>query len=463
MGDETFSLTSADKSTRGTTIEIKLKDDATEFAEEYRLREIIRKHPDYVAFPIYIGDEEEQINRQTAIWRQSPQSIEENEYEDFFKQLTLDMEPPLAQTHVITDAPIQLYALLYIPSKGERGILSLRREDGLKLYSRKVLIQDYNKDLLPEYYRFIQGVVDSEDLPLNVSREMIQSSALMNRLKKILTGRVTNLLSDLANDKEHPEKYIVFWENFGVFIKEGVATDLTDREALYPLLRFHTTKFTDQWVSLNEYVGRMKASQKKIYYLLGDDPRSVTRSPHLDYFSTHGYEVILLTDTIDSFMLLGLQKFEGFDFQNVATPDQELPPPDNDKTEQESKAISDQEFNSLIERFKKHLGDKVTDVRATDRLSGSIARLVDPEGALNQEMQRVYKLMERDFETPKKVLELNPRHPTLAKLSELPEDEALGQVVIDQIYESALLIEGLHPDPASMIPRVERLIAAALN
>ena len=462
-GDDTFTVSPAEKAERGTRIEIKFKDDAEEFAEEFRLREIIRKHSDYVDFPLYIGDEEEQVNRQTALWRQSPQSVKAEEYNEFHKHLTLDIEPSLSHIHIVADAPIQMYALLYLPGNAERGILSIRKDEGIKLYSRKVLIQEYSKDLLPEHYRFIQGVVDAEDLPLNVSRETVQSSPLMARLKKILTGRVTNKLQELAEDKDDTETYIKFWEKFGHFIKEGIATDFTDRESLYRLLRFHTTMRPDQWVSLNNYIGGMKPGQKKIYYLLGDDQRSIARSPHLDYFRRHRYEVMLLTDTIDSFMLLGIQKHEGFDLQNVAASDMELPAPEKDKAEETTGSMSDEVSAALVERFKEQLGERVSDVRTTDRLSDSMARLVDPEGALNQEMQRVYKLMERDFEIPKKVLELNPKHPTLDRLGDLSTEDNLSKAIMEQIYESALLIEGLHPDPASMLPRIEQLIAAALG
>lgn len=464
-GGDTFTVAPAEKAERGTTVIVKLKEDAAEFADEWRLRQIIRKHSDFVAFPIYVGEGEnrQQANHMSAIWRQSPREIKPEEYDEFYKQLTLDPEKPLAHAHVVTDAPVQLYALLYVPGSRERGLFSLRREDGLKLYARKVLIQEYYKDLLPEYYRFIQGVVDSEDIPLNVSREMVQNNPVMTRLKKILTGRVTNMIKSLAEDKENPEKYARFWENFGEYIKHGIAIEQTDRESLYPLLRFHTTARPDALSSLNEYVGRMKPGQKKIYYLLGDDPRSLARSPHLDYFRENGYEVILFTDLVDSFMLLGLQKYEGFELQNIAAPELELPPADQNKAAEETQPIPDADFAALIERFKTQLGGRVSDVRATDRLRGSIARLVDPNGALGQEMQRVYKVLEKDYEIPKKVLELNPRHPTLAGLGKRSADDPLAQAMIEQIYESALLIEGLHPDPASMIPRIEQLMAAALE
>ncbi len=463
-GDETFTVEPADQDTRGTSIAIQLKEDAAEFAEEWRLRQVIRKHSDFVAFPIYIGEDEEPANQRTAVWRQSPRELDQEKYEEFYKHLTLDGQPPLAHTHVVTDAPVQLYGLLYIPSSTERTMFSPRKEDGLKLYARKVLIQEYTKDLLPEYYRFIQGVVDSEDIPLNVSREMVQHNQLMARLKKILTGRVTQMIADLSRDKDRPEIYESFWERFGQFVKEGVATETGERESLYPLLRFRTTRFPEKWRSLNDYVGGMKPGQKKIYYLLGDDPRSLARSPHLDYFKENGFEVLLLGELIDSFMIMGLPQYEGFDLVNVAAADLELPDKDRDpeSAEQDSN-LPEERLESVIERFKEVLGERVSDVRTTTRLSGSIARLVDPEGALNQEMQRVYKLMERDFEAPKKVLELNPRHPTLARLSEMEANRDLQSAVMEQVYESALLIEGLHPDPASMIPRIEKLIEAAIG
>jgi molecular chaperone HtpG len=462
-GADIYTLSPAEKAERGTTIEIKLKEDAAEFADEQRLREIIRKHSDFIAFPIYVGEGDQQANQQKALWREQPRSLSEEQYDDFYKQLTLDFEKPLLHIHIQTDAPVQVYAVLFVPGRAERGVFSLRKEDGLKLYNRKVLIQEYSRDLLPEYLRFLQGVVDSEDLPLNVSREAIQSSAVMSKLKKVLTGRALGALKEMA--LKEPEKYHTFWKAFGMFLKEGVAAsrEPADREAIYPLLRLHTTAFPDEWVSLSDYVGRMKAGQKSIYYILGDDPRSAQHSPHLDYFKRHGYEVLALSDPIDSFMLLGLPVFEGHRLENVAAPDLELPQAEVSPPAEEPAPIPEADFTSLTARFKAVLGERVSDVRATDRLSGSVARLVDQEGAMGQEMQRVYRLMEREYEAPKKVLELNPRHPILGRLAGLAEDAPLSKAIIEQIYESALLVEGLHPDPASMIGRIQQIIEAALD
>lgn len=460
-GEDTFTVGLADKKERGTTVEIKLKEDAAEFAQEYRIKNIIRKHSDFVAFPIYLNSSNESINQQTAIWRMSPREVTEEKYKEFYKQLTLFPEDSLLHVHLSTDAPVQVYALLYIPGQEEHPIFSLRKEDGLKLYSRKVLIREYTKELLPEYFRFVQGVVDSEDLPLNVSRESVQSNQVMARMKKILTSELEKALKDLASKKQ--EEYEKFWVKFGRFIKEGIATDQTGRENLYPLLRFHTSQVSDTWSSLSDYVSRMKEGQKPIYYLLGDDERSILRSPHMDYFQKTGHEVITFPEPIDSFMVMGLTEYEGHPFQNIASSDVDLPDAIEEKESTEEAAIPEDQFNTLIERFKTQLGDRVSDVRSSTRLSGSVARLVDPEGALNPQMQRVYRMMERNYETPKKILELNPRHQILQSLKDLPSNDELGKTVIEQIFESALLIDGIHPDPASMIPRIQNLMEAALK
>ena len=458
-GSDTFTVEPAEKADRGTEVTIKLKEDVKEFAQEHRLREIVRKHSDFIPFPIYIGDQKEQVNRQTAIWRQSPREVEKKEYEDFYQQLTLDFEPPLTFTHMAVDAPAQMYAILYVPAKPERGMFSPRREGGLKLYARKVLIQDYNKDLLPEYLDFIQGVVDSEDIPLNVSRESIQSTRIMAQLKKLVTSKVIDTLKKLAEDDR--SKYDHFWEGYARFVKQGVAIEQGEPQELYPLLRFHTTTRLDQWVSLEDYVQQMKTDQEDIYYIMGDDERSVVYSPHLDAIRHFGYEALIMTDPVDAFMLARLDKYQDHPFSNVATADLVLPENEQPKGET-GPTLAEEDHARLLERFKTLLGERVADVRMTGRLSESPARLVDPEGAMNPELQRVYRLLNREYEVPKKILELNPHHPILARLNGLPENDPRCSLVIEQIYEDALLIEGLHPDPASMISRIQKLIEAAL-
>ena len=461
-GMDTFTVGPAEKAERGTSVIVKLNSESTEFASESRLREVIRKHSDFIPYPIYIGDDQEQANRQTALWRQSPREVEEKDYQEFYQQFSLDFNEPLAHAHMVVDAPVQLYALLYIPSSPERNMFSPRREEGLKLYARKVLIQEYNKDLLPEYLGFVQGVVDSEDIPLNVSRETVQSNRVLATLKKLVTGKVFDTLQKMAEDE--PEKYTQFWKAYDRYLKQGVATEQNETQAkeLYPLLRFHTSAKPETWSSLDDYLGRMKPDQKEIYYILGDDERSVLYSPHLDLVKEHGYEVLLLTDPLDSFMLVRLREYQEHPLQNVANAQLEPLQKEEQTEAEESKPLSDEESNALIERFKQQLGERVADVRLTKRLSGSPARLVDQEGALNQEMQRVYRMLERDFEAPKKILELNPRHPIITGLGRLDKENPLGDLVVEQVYEDALLIEGLHPDPASMIARIQKLIEAAL-
>jgi HSP90 family molecular chaperone len=458
-GEDNFQVSPVEMNERGTKIEIKLKEDATEFAEEYRLKNIIHKHSDYISFPIYVGKDEKQVNKQTSLWRTSKSEVTEEQYKDFYRQVTLDFEDPLLHIHTITDAPVQLYALLYIAGKGERGFLSLRKEDGLKLYSRNILIDEYNKDLLPDYLRFVQGVVDSEDLPLNVSRETVQSVGLMPRLKKVVTGQVMKELENLA--KNDTEKYQTFWQEFGIYLKQGIAANPVDVESIQPLLRFKTNLHPEAWSSLEDYAGRMKEGQKAIYYIVGEDPKSVLLSPHLDYFQSQGTEVLLLTDPMDPFMLMGLRKYKDFELKNVAQADIETP--EKPKEETEAQKIPDDDFKTLIERFKQVLGERVTDVRASNRLSQSVARLVDPDGSLDPELQRVYKYLGKEYEIPKKILELNPSHAILKNLVNLKPESRLETIIIEQIYDSALLVEGLHPDPSSMAPRIQQIIEAALS
>jgi len=457
-GEDNYQVSAAEMSERGTKVEIKLKEDAAEFAEEFSLKNIIHKHSDYIGFPIYIGESKDAVNKQTSLWRTSRQEVTEEQYKEFYKQTTLDFEDPLIHLHIVTDAPVQLYALLFVPGKMDRGMFALRKDEGLKLYSRNILIDQYNKDLLPEYLRFVQGVVDSEDLPLNVSRETVQSSGLMPKLKKVLTNQVLKDLEALA--KNNAEKYQTFWQEFGGYIKQGLTSYSAEDEKLHSLIRFKTNLNPETWSSLEDYVSRMKEGQKFIYYIVGEDPKSVLRSPHLDYFHSQGTEVLLLTEPMDSFMLMGLRKHKEFELKNVAQADVDA----TEKPKEENKAekIPDADFSSLVERFKQVLGERVTDVRASNRLSQSVARLVDPEGTLNPELQRVYRYLGKEYEVPKKILELNPSHTILKKLLHLESGSDLQTIIIEQIYDSALLVEGLHPDPSSIAPRVQQIIEAAL-
>lgn len=455
-GGDTFTIADAEKSDRGTTIILKLKEDAGEFAQTWKLRQIIKKHSDFVAWPVYVGDE--RANQQTALWRQAPRNVEAEKYPEFYRQLTMDFDEPLLHLHLSTDAPVDLHSILFVPAKRERGLIERRVEGKIKLYSRKVLIQEEAKDLLPNYFRFVEGVVDSEDLPLNVSRELVQTTPALARIKKSLTGRLTKELSELA--EKDAEKYAAFWKEFGVFIKEGIAVEMSARDDLLPLLRFHSTKSGEALTSLAEYSGRMIDGQDEIYYVMGSDLESTRRSPHLEALEERGIEALLFVDMMDGFMLSGLREFAGHKLRNVDEPNLTLP----GEGKAAEVSVSDEQFARLVTAFKEQLGERITAVRASNVLRSSPARLVAPDDTPNREMERIQRILDRDYKVPARQIELNRGHALIANLARLIEQQPGSELVsalIEQIYDSALLIEGLHPNPATMVERIQRLMEAA--
>jgi molecular chaperone HtpG len=457
-GGSSYQIIPAEKVDRGTVIEIKLKEEAAEFAQNWRLEEIVKRHSDFIAFPIYI--EGKAANRRTAIWRQTPSEVSAEQYTEFYKHLTFDYEDPLLHVHMVTDAPVDIRALLYVPAHRERGTFGSAQEPGLQLYARRVLIQARFRDLLPAYLRFLEGVVESEDLPLNISRETVQLNASVRQIQRALTSRVLKELSSLAESK--PEEYQNVWREFGVFIKEGVVNDPASKPDLAKLLRFHASKApADALISLNDYVAQMRPEDKEIYYLLGEDLSSASHSPHLDYFRKHDIQVLLLTEPVDSFVVGALREFENKSLRSVDDPTLDLPQDDSDKIAQE---IAPQaELQLLQGRFADVLGDKVSEIRPSRMLIDSPCRLVAPKEMRNREMQRVYKLVDRQYQAPKMVLEINPRHPMIRNLARLvTQKERLDLVdpLLEQLYENALLVEGLHPKPAEMIPRLQKLMDA---
>lgn len=460
-GSDTFQIETAEKIDRGSVVEIKLKEESAEFTGEKRLREIIKKHSDFVPYPIYLQGSTEQVNQQNALWRVSPRELTEEKAHEFYRQFTMEFEPPIAYAHMAIDAPVQMYALLFIPASSEKGFFSQRKEDGLKLYARKILIQDYCTDLLPPYLRFIQGVVDTEDLPLNVSRETIQSTRLMGQLKRLVTNKIIDTLKDLA--VKNPDDFAKFWKAFNRFFKEGIAIDPESRETIAPILRFNTLQQPESLSSLDDLILRMKPEQKKLYYILGDDSHSILRSPHLDLFRHHAWDVLLLTDPIDSFMILSLNKYKEFDLVNASAEKPEEFPQETTPPEEKESPISNDTLTHLVSQFKDVLGSKVADVRTTTQLLESPARLVDTEGSPNQEVQRVYRMLKQDYQVPQKILEINPSHPLIRELSAVDSASSLASAMIEQIYENTLLIEGLHPDPAGMISRIQEIMQAAMQ
>lgn len=459
LDEETFTIQPIEKTDRGTTVVIHLKEDALEFAQEDRLREIIHKHSDFIPHPIYLGSGAEPVNQQSAIWRKQPSTLKDEDYLNFYHQFTLDYKEPLLKVHLSIDAPVQMYALLYVPTSPEKTIFSPRKEEGLKLYARKVLIQEYSKDLLPSYLRFVDGVVDSEDLPLNVARESIQSNRVMAQLRRVITNKLVDALTALGKDQ--PEKYHEFWKVYSRYIKEGIATDPEALTPLTPLLRFPTAKNPQTWSSLADYVAASPSHQEKIYYLLGDDERLLASSPHLEGFKAQGTDVLLLADPLDSFVLLKLDKFEDKELVNAAQ--ESAPTPETQPGEEAKETISDDQREQVLERIRTILGERVTGVRATDRLVESPARLVDADGSLKPEIQRVYRLLNQEFDAPQKLLEVNLRHPLIVRLAQTPPESPVQTLVIEQLYENALLLDGSLSDPAKMIARIQDLMAAALE
>jgi molecular chaperone HtpG len=465
-GGESYTIEAAERENRGTDIIIHMKEDAKDFLREWQIKDTIRRHSDYVAFPIYVGDDEEPTNKQVAIWRQDSKEISDEQYDDFYKMLTLDFNGALHRIHMRADVPLQFYALLYIPSSAEQNMFSPRKEPGLKLYARKVLIQEYSKDLLPEYLQFVQGVVDSEDLPLNVSRESVQANRVMANLKKTLTNKVLTELKRMA--KNRPEDYLAIYDVFGRFLKQGVATSFEDKDDLQELLFFSSTHDDDpdSLHRLSDYVGRMIQNQEDIYYVIGDDFHSARRSPHLDPFRARGIEVLYFTDPLDSFLVMGLTEYEGHTVRNVDEAGIDLSNIGELKedAQPEAEPLADDDFETLRERFTNVLGERVSGVRVGGGLTGSAARLVSDDSTPGRNMFRINRLLDRDYELPVKALELNPRHPLLHNLSGMLAGDAqnpLLDVVIESVFETALLQDGIHPDPAAMAPRLQLLMQAA--
>ena len=388
-----------------------------------------------MSFPIYVQGKEgeaKMANRRTALWRQSPSSVEAAQYTEFYKQLTYDDQDPLLYVHMVADAPANVRSILFVPSKRERSTLRLRPDYGLRLYSRKILIQEHSKDLLPEYLRFVEGVVDSEDLPLNVSRETVQSNPVMRQLKRALTNRITKEIKTLADQDsdEGRAKYATFWTEFGGFLKEGVATDFGSQEALTDLLRFHSSKVGEEvWTSLKQYAERMRTEHKAIYYVLGESLRSVARSPHLDYFRAHDIEVLYLVDPIDGYMISMLREYDGKPLQNVDDANLDLPATEK-SDENQATEVGQEAFDQLVARVKQVLGERVRDVRASKTLVDHPARLVSPDDSPDRDLQFLRRLMEEKYETPIKILELNRQHPLVASLAGLTADQP-GDECID--------------------------------
>ncbi len=491
-GDSEYEILPSDKTTRGTEIQIRLKE-GEDFADGWRLEEVVKTHSDYVSFPIYlvepaVADDEEdaetdgaaaeaesadeapaftkrQINRQVALWRQNPNEVKAEEYTQFFSQMMMGSEA-LFHVHLVTDTPVDIRSVLFVPAQRRPGLFDSTRDEGLRLYSRKILIQKNNTDMLPDYMRFVEGVVDSEDLPLNVSRETIQEDPMTGQISKTLAGRVLRELSRLA--KRDKEKYAAFWAEYGMFIKGGLSMDFERRDTLVELLRFESTKSEDALTSLDAYVERMPASQKSIYYVLGQDLNAAKRSPHLDYFKAHNIEVLYFADPVaDTYVLMSLMEHKGQKLVNVDGADVEVPEKTPEaEAEEGTQEPADPNMQLLIARMKKVLGDQVEDIQISRLLVQNACRLVFKGEEMTRTFERMNALMNQEVSENRRVLEINPEHDLIKgmvrELAERPL-EPLLDLLIEQMFDNARLQEDMHPDPAAMTERIQAIMQAAAN
>lgn len=460
-GEGDYTIETVDRPERGTTVILHLREGEDEFLEDYRLQGIIRRYSDHITLPIVMpaaDGGEETVNKASALWARPRGEVTELEYDEFYKHVAHDMEPPLAHVHSRVEGKQEYTILLFVPRRAPFDLFDRDRRYGVKLYVRRVFIMDDAEQLMPNYLRFVRGVIDAADLPLNVSREILQKSRDIDTIRNGSTRKVLDLLADLA-DKE-PEKYRSFWTEFGVVLKEGVVEDSGNRERIAKLLRFSTTERDAQEVSLADYVGRMVAGQDKIYYLTAENLTAARHSPHLEVFRKKGIEVLLLTDRIDEWLVTHLQEFDGKPIKSIAKGDLDLPAADADKAAEAEKRSSEPEWKDLTERMAKVLGDKVKEVRLSDRLTESPACLVAGEHDLGIHLERLLKAAGQKAPASRPILELNPDHPLVTRLRSETDEARFGDWT-HILFDQATLAEGgTLEDGAGFVQRLNALLLA---
>jgi len=479
-GEGDFTLETVDKATRGTEITLHLRKDEDEFLNDWQLKSIIRKYSDHITLPIVmlksewkegeegadgakqpgemvVTDEFETINKASALWARSKNDITPDEYNEFYKHVSHDYENPLGYTHSRVEGKQEYISLLYIPSKAPFDLYDRERRHGIKLYVKRVFIMEDAEKLMPQYLRFVRGVIDSADLPLNVSREILQDSRDVDAIKNGSVKKVLGLLEDLAKDK--PEDYAKFWSEFGRVLKEGPGEDFANKDKIAGLLRFASTHADNetQNVSFADYIARMKPEQEAIYFITADTFAAAQHSPHLEIFRKKGIEVLLMSDKVDEWLLGSLTEFEGKKLQSIAKGDLDLGKLE-DEAEKEAKAKIEEEAKSLIERIKTALGDTVKEVRVTHRLTDSPACLVAGAHDVSANLARILKAAGQNAPDSKPVLEINPAH-KLVKRLEAETVEATFNDLAHLVFDQALLAEGGQlNDPASFVKRMNSLL-----
>ena len=472
-GSGEFTVESIDRPQRGTSITMHLREGEDDFLSTHKLKSIIRKYSDHISLPIQMNKEEwdadkkeqvikdelESINQSSALWARSKSEITEEQYDEFYKHLSHDYENPLCYSLNRVEGRSEFTQLLYVPARAPFDLWDRNKRGGIKLYVKRVFIMDDAEQLMPMYLRFVTGVIDSTDLPLNVSREILQESRDVKIIRESSTKRVLSMLEELANndDEAKKEKYRTFWTQFGQVLKEGVGEDQANQERILKLLRFASTHAdsADQTVSLAEYVSRMKEGQDKIYYVTGDTFNAAKNSPHLEIFRKKGVEVLLLSDRVDEWMLSFFTEFDGKQMTSVAKGGLDLGNLSDEKEKKEHEE-TEKNFKDLLDRMKAALEDKVKEVRVTFRLTDSPACLVSDENELSGNLLRMLKAAGQHAPDTKPILEINPEHPLLQKLkSDNQHFDEWAQVLFDQ----ALLAEGGQlNDPAAYVKRINQLL-----
>lgn len=469
-----YTIEPSEKAGHGTQVTLHLKEEENEFLEDYRLRNIITKYSDHISFPVMMQElamptEEEgkegesadpkleQVNKATALWTRPKSELNAEEYQAFYKHVSHDFEEPLAWTHNKVEGKLDYTLLLYLPKKPPFDMWQRDLEHGLKLYVQRVFIMDKVEQFLPLYLRFIKGIVDTSDLPLNVSREILQESKEVESIRAAVTKRTLDMLEKIA--KTDKEEYQQFWDAFGLVLKEGPAEDFANKDRIAKLLRFSTTK-TDaekQEVSLDEYVLRMQPNQKKIYYVSADSFHAAKNSPHLEYFRKEGIEVLLLSDRVDEWLMANMREYDGKAFASVAQGELDL---DESGEEKQKEAVEklQEEHKDFLARVKASLNEKVSDVRMTQRLTSSPACVVADEHGMTAQMERIMRSVGQAMPNTKPILELNPEHELVKKMEALKEDEKLNRWA-SVIFQQATLAEGAQlDDPASFVKELNELL-----
>jgi molecular chaperone HtpG len=479
-GDGEYELETVDKETRGTEIVLHLREDADEFLESFRLHSIIHKYADHIPFPIRMlgeampaaeGEEEkpaevETINQASALWTRPKSELTDEEYNNFYKHIGHDFDDPLARLHQKLEGKYEYSLLLYLPKRAPFDLWQAESKHGVKLYVRRVFIMEATEDLLPRYLRFVRGVMDTNDLPLNVSREILQQSPAMDAMKKGATKRVLSMLEDMAKNAGEADEnddintdYADFWTEFGNCLKEGVIEDFSNRDRIAKLLRFSTTQSEEQTVTLEDYIGRMKEGQDTIYFITADSLAAAQHSPHLEVFNKKGIEVLLLSDRIDEWLTGHLNEFDGKKLLSISKGELDLSAigenAEEEKKEQEEKAKA---AEPAVEKIKNSLGEKVKEVRITDRLTESPACLVSDQFDMSSNMERILKQAGQNVPDAKPILEINPDHALIKRLAKMRSKEKISDFS-SILFDQAVLAEGALPeDPAGFVRKVNALL-----